>query len=83
MKNVYKGKPIREFIGLKSKMDFSLLDDGKQHNVAKRANIAKDLHKYKNILFNKKIRRNKMRRIQVKTIKLEHMKSTMMIKDTS
>ena len=83
MKNVYKGKPIREFIGLKSKMDFSLLDDGKQHNVAKRANIAKDLHKYKNILFNKKIRRNKMRRIQVKIIKLEHMKSTMMIKDTS
>ena len=29
MKNVYKGKPILEFIGLKSEMDFILLDDGK------------------------------------------------------
>ena len=29
MKTVYKGKPIHEFVGLKSKMDFILLDDGK------------------------------------------------------
>ena len=87
MKDVHKGKPIREFVGIKSKIHSTLLDDGKEFNTAKGVNTVMKFNEYKDILFNKKITRHKMRRIQSKNIKLEHTKSTkyrhhvLMIKD--
>ena len=44
--------------------------DGKEYNTAKGVNIATELNEFKNILFNKKIMRHKMRRIQAKNRKL-------------
>ena len=52
MKDAHKWKPIRKFIGIKSKIHSILLDDGKELNKAKRVNI--EFIGYKNILFNKK-----------------------------
>ena len=72
MKDVYKGKPIRKFVRIKPKMHCILLDDGEEFNTAKGVNIAMEFNEYKGILFNKKITRHKMRRIQSK----KHMKST-------
>ena len=62
MKDQYEGKTIGDFVGLKSKM-YSMKDiDGKNSNTAKGVNIAID--EFKHTLFNKKIIRHKMRRIQ-------------------
>ena len=44
--------------------------DGKEYNTAKGVNIATEFNEFKNILFNKKIMRHKMRRIQAKNRKL-------------
>ena len=40
--------------------------DGKEHNTAKGVSISTELDKFKEILFNKKIIRHKMKRIQSK-----------------
>ena len=40
--------------------------DGKEHNTAKGVSIATELDKFKDVLFNKKIVRHKMKRIQTK-----------------
>ena len=70
MKDQYEGKIIGEFVGLKSKM-YSMKDiDGKNSNTAKGANIAIEFNEFKDTLFNKKIIRHKMRRIQVKKHKM-------------
>ena len=53
-----------------------LSDDGKDSNTAKGVNIAIELKEYEDTLFNKNVIRDKMRRIQSKKIKVEHMKST-------
>ena len=45
--------------------------DGKETNTAKVVNIAKEFNEFKDTLFNKKILRNKMRRIQSKKHKLK------------
>ena len=45
--------------------------DGKETNTAKVVNIAKEFNEFKETLFNKKILRNKMRRIQSKKHKLK------------
>ena len=45
--------------------------DGKEANTAKVVNIAKEFNEFKDTLFNKKILRNKMRRIQSKKHKLK------------
>ena len=66
MKDVYKGKPIHKFIWLKSKMHCILSDDGKESNTTKKLNIAIEFNEYKDNLFNKKVMRHKMRRIQSK-----------------
>ena len=64
-----------------------LLDDGKEFNIEKGLNTAMEFHEYNDILFNKKITRHKIKRIQGKKIPLEHTKSTkhryhaLMIKD--
>ena len=50
--------------------------DGKERNTAKGVNIATEFNKFKDVLFNKKIIRHKMKRIQSKKHKQEHMKLT-------
>ena len=69
MKAVNKGIPINKFIGLKSKM-YSMLSEGKESNTAKRVNIATEFNEFKDTLFNNKIMRHKMKRIQSKKHKL-------------
>ena len=70
MKYVYKGIPINKFVGLKSKMHSMLSDDGKESNTAKGVNITTEFNEFKDTLFNKKVLRHKMRRIQVKKHKI-------------
>ena len=69
MKYESEGK-IDEFVGLKSKMYPMLSDDGKESNTAKGVNIASEFNEFKDTLFNKKVLRHKMRRIQSKKYKL-------------
>ena len=70
MKDVSEGKIIGEFVGLKSKMHSIKNNDGKETNKAKGVSVATEFKKFKNILFNKKIMRHKMRRIQAKNHKI-------------
>ena len=70
MKDGSEGKIIDEFVGLKSKMYPMLSDDGKESNTAKGVNIASEFNEFKDTLFNKKVLRHKMRRIQSKKYKL-------------
>ena len=70
MKDVHKGKPICKFVGIKSKMHFILLDDDKEFNTTKGVNITMEFNECKDILFNKKITRHKIRRIQSKKHKI-------------
>ena len=70
MKDVYEGKIIDEFVGLKSKVHSMKNIDGKESNTAKGVNIATEFNEFKSTLFNKKILRHKMRRIQAKKHKL-------------
>ena len=53
-----------------------LSDDDKESNTAKGVNNATEFKEYEDTLINKKVIRHKMRRIQSKNIKLEHMKSS-------
>ena len=66
MKDEFGGVIIIEFVGLKSKMNSIKKIVGKEHNTAKRVSIATDFNNFKNVLFNKKIIRHKMKRIQSK-----------------
>ena len=66
MKAVNKGIPINKFARLKSKMYSMLSDDGKESNTARGVNIATEFNEFKNTLFNSKIMRHKMKRIQSK-----------------
>ena len=61
---------IIEFVGLKSKMYSIKKVDGKEHNTAKGVNIATEFDNFKDVLFNKKMIRHKMKRIQSKRHKL-------------
>ena len=61
---------VDEFVGLKSKMKSMKIIDGKESNTAKGVNIATEFTEFKDALFNKKIIRHKMRRIQSKMHKL-------------
>ena len=70
MKDVSEGKIIGEFVGLKSKMHSIKNIDGKETNKAKGVSVVTEFKKFKNILFNKKIMRHKMRRIQAKNHKI-------------
>ena len=76
MKDKSEGKIIDEFVGLKSKTYSMKNIDDKESNTAKGVNIAIEFNEFKDILFKKKIIKNKMRRIQGKNIKWEHTKST-------
>ena len=63
-KDESEGKIINEFVRLKSKMYSMLSDDGKESNTAKGVNIATEFGEFKYTLFNKKVLRCKMRRVQ-------------------
>ena len=66
MKDLSEGKIIDEFVGLKSKMYSIKNIDGEESNTAKRVNIATGFNEFKDTLFNKKVVRHKMKRIQSK-----------------
>ena len=66
MKNVCKAILIGRFFGLKSKIHSMLSDDGKESSTAKGINTATGFNKFKENLFNKKVIRHKMKRIQSK-----------------
>ena len=70
MKDGSKEKIIDEFVGLKLKMYSMLSDDGKESYTQKGVNIATAFTECKDTLFNKKVLRQKMRRIQSKKHKL-------------
>ena len=70
MKEESEAKIIDEFVGLKSKMHSMKNIDGKESNTAKGVNIATEFNEFKDTLFNKKIIRHKMRRIQGKKHKM-------------
>ena len=76
MKDESEGKVIGEFVGLKSKIYSMKNIDGKEPITEKGVNIATEFNEFKDMLFNKKITRHKMRGIQGKNIKWEHTKST-------
>ena len=66
MKDVTEGKINNVFVGLKSKMHFMKNIDVKESNMVKGVNIATDFNEFKDALFNEKIVRHTMRRIQSK-----------------
>ena len=70
MKDEFGGVIVTKFVGLKSKMYPMKKVDGKEYNTAKGVNIATKFNKFKDVLFNKKIIREKMKRIQSKKHKL-------------
>ena len=51
MKVLYRGIPINNFVGLKSKMHSILSDDGKESNTAKGVNIATEFNEFKDTLY--------------------------------
>ena len=70
MKDEFGGVIVIEFVGLKSKMYSMKKIDGKECNTAKGVSIATEFDKFKDVLFNEKIIRPKMKRIQRKKHKL-------------
>ena len=70
MKDEFGGVIVVEFVGLKSKMYSMKKIDGKECNTAKGVSIATEFDKFKDVLFNKKIIKHKMKRIQSKKHKL-------------
>ena len=71
MKDDFGGFILNEFVGLKWKMYSIKKNDGKKCNTAKGVSIAIESNKFKNVLFDKKIIRHKMKIIQSKNHKLE------------
>ena len=70
MKGISEWKTIDDFVGLKSKMYYMKNIDGKESNSAKEVYIATEFNEFKDTLFNKKVLRHKMRRIQSKKHKI-------------
>ena len=66
MKEESEVKITDEFIELKSKMYSIKNIDGKDSNTAKGVNIVTDFNEFKDTLFNQKVLRHKMKRIQNK-----------------
>ena len=84
MKDEYGGAIIDQFIGLKSKMYSIKKINGSESSATKGVNIATEFNKFKNVLFNKKVIRHKMKRIQAKKHKMKLIKylyRALMIKD--
>ena len=70
MKDEYGGVIIDQFVGLKSKMYSIKKINGSESSTAKGVNIATEFNEFKDVLFNKKIIRHKMKRIQAKKHKI-------------
>ena len=70
MKDEFDGKIVAEIFGLKSEVFSIKKIDGKECKTAKRVSVATEFNKFKDVLFNKKIMRDKMRRIETKQIKI-------------
>ena len=70
MKDEFGRVFVDEFVGLKSKMYSIKNIDDKEFNTAKGVNIATKFNEFKDVLFNKKIIRHKMKRIQAKKHKI-------------
>ena len=66
MKRELNGSKIVEFVGLKSKMYSLISSDGEEINKAKTVNKNLRHDEYLHVLFNKKVVRHKMKRIQSK-----------------
>ena len=64
LKDELNGARIKEFVGLKSKMYSSTAKDDKEVNKAKGVNLKLRHKEYVDVLFNKKVVRHKMKRIQ-------------------
>ena len=69
MKDDSNGKIIGEFVGLKPNIYSMKNVDGKESNTAKGVNIATQFKEFKDTLFNIKVLRHKMRRIQGKKMR--------------
>ena len=63
MKDEFGGVVVIEFVGLKSKLNSMKKIDGKEYSTTKAVSIATKFEKFKNVLFNEKIIRHKMKRI--------------------
>ena len=70
MRDEYGGVIIDQFIGLKSKMYSIRKINGSKSSTAKGVNIPTEFNECKDVLFNKKIIRHKMKRIQAKKHKI-------------
>ena len=70
MKDEFDVVIVIEFVGLKSKMHSLKKIDGKECNTARVMSIATEFDKFKDVLFNEKIIRHKIKRIQNKKHKL-------------
>ena len=65
MKDELNGSKIAEFVRLKSKMYSLVADNDKEVNKAKGVNLKLRHNEYVDVLFNKKVVRHKMKRIQI------------------
>ena len=70
MKNEFGGVIATEFVGLKSKMYSIKKINDKELNTTKGVNIATKFNEFKDVLFNKKIIRHKMKKMQAKKHKI-------------
>ena len=70
MKDEYVEVFTDEFIGLKSKMFSIKKINGSESSTTKGVNIATEFNEFKDVLFNKKVIRHKMKRIQAKKHKI-------------
>ena len=66
MKDEFKGKIISEFVGLKWRMYLLIGADDEQVTTVKGVNINIRHQKFVDVLFNKKVIRHNMKRIQSK-----------------
>ena len=66
MKDKFGGVIVDEFVGLKSNMYSIKKTDGKECNTTKMSIIATECNEFKDVIFNKKVIRHKMRKIQSK-----------------
>ena len=70
MKDEYGGAIIDQFIRLKRKMYSIYKINGRESSTSKGVNIATKFNEFKDVLFNKKVIRYKMKRIQAKKHKI-------------
>ena len=70
MKHEYGGVVIDELVRLKSKMNSMKKINGSESSTAKGLNITTEFNEFKDALFNKRIIRHKMKRMQAKKHKI-------------